>query len=264
MKKWLITGSVAAHHWFPEVWTKPEDIDILTPSIVKGTSECRVETQWHEACDYIFNHNSDPTFVDANFLFTIKLSHAEWNVKWEKTMRDIWKFQQAGCVFDTELLRLLKPVWRRIHGKKQVNLAQTVDQFFSNDAVTRVYDHEAVHEAVKFYSRPLHESIRPSLDSVWCSHEMFSKLSLRDQHLTATEEIMVTAIERCKLTSISSKIDVLRATTYAHKQLVTSMTTGWFNQFLILNAPTLLGKANRTLIETQIRKAIFTLENSHV
>lgn len=260
---WLITGSVAAHHWFPEVWTGCSDIDILTPTKIAGTSECRVETQWHDACDYIMVNNVDPVFVDANFLFTIKLSHAEWNVKWQKTMRDIWRFQRAGCEIDPVLLSKLKPVWQKVHGKKQVNLRQDVSEFFSHDAVTRKYDHESVHEAVKFYSRPMHEAIRPSLDSVWCSKEMFLALSEKDQLLAATEEIMVTAIERRKLSSKSTRIDVLSATTLAHRQLITSMTTGWFNDFLILKAPELLGMPNRNLIETQFRKAISILEATH-
>jgi hypothetical protein len=92
---------------------------------------------------------------------------------------------------------------------------------------------------------------------------MFLALSEKDQLLAATEEIMVTAIERRKLSSKSTRIDVLSATTLAHRQLITSMTTGWFNDFLILKAPELLGMPNRNLIETQFRKAISILEATH-
>lgn len=259
--KWLITGSVAAHHWFPNEWESTKDIDILSPANVRGSTQLCIDTQWHDVCSEIIARNADEVFVDPNMLFTIKFSHAEWDIKWRKTMVDIWKFQKNGCELQHDIIPRLKEVWKKIHGPKRVNLKQDVVEFFSHDAVARKYLHEDVHEAVKFYDSPMHTRIRPDLKSVWCDRGMFSALSYDDQRKCAMEEIMVTAIERRKLTSETSKMDIGSAITFAHRQLIISMTTGWFNDFLILNAPDLLSRKNRDIMTYQIKIAIKHLEN---
>lgn len=258
--KWLITGSVAAHHWFPDEWENVSDIDILSPVKIKGSTHLIIDTQWHDVCNEIIERNSDSVFVDPNMLFTIKFSHAEWDIKWRKTMVDIWKFQRKGCTLHHDIIPRLKEVWKNVHGPKRVNLKQRVDEFFSHDAVTREYPHEEVHEAVKFYSRPMHTRIRPDAESVWCDRRLFGRLSYEDKLKCAMEEIMVTSIERRRLTPNSSKMDIWSAITYAHRQLIVSMTTGWFNDFLILNAPNILSREKRDIMTHQIKNAIEHLE----
>lgn len=259
--KWLITGSVAAHHWFPEVWTKASDVDFLSPVKIKSSVDLHIDAQWHDVCAEIIERNSDEVFVDPDMLFTIKFSHAEWDIKWQKTMIDIWKFQKQGCVLHHDIIPRLKEVWKKVHGPKRVNLKQPVSEFFSHDVVQRTYPHESVHEAVKFHSHPMHEMIRPDPTSVWCDVKLFEGLSFENQLRCAMEEIMVTAIERRKLTSQSGKSDIWAAITFAHRQLVVSMTTGWFNNFLILNAPIILSREKRDIMTHQIKNAIEQLES---
>lgn len=259
-KKWLISGSVAAHHWFPNIWTKANDVDFLSPTTTTCSGGLLIDAQWHDVCDEIIARNIDEVFVDPDMLFTIKFSHAEWDVKWQKTMNDIWKFQKQGCQLQLDIVPRLKEVWKRVHGPKKVNLKKHVDDFFSYDVVARKYPHDEVHEAVKFLAKPLHESIRPDHSSVWCSEALFNKLSFAQQLMCAAEEIMATAIERKRLTSKSTNIDIHSALTFAHRQLITSMTTGWFNSFLILQAPILLERDMRVKMIHQIRKAVLILE----
>ncbi len=240
MSKWLIIGSTAAYHWFPDR-RPPKDIDILTPAKIVGREAkvCIVEGTWHDLADEIIEQNRDPVFADPDILYTLKVSHAHWDIHWDKTLWDIHDFQNRGCELDLPLYHRLVALWETLHGKKRVNMNQSLDTFW-NDAVVRVHDHEAVHEAVKFYDRPLHESIRPDLNNTWCSEEMFMALSPDLRFNCVLEEMMVTAIERARLTRQSSRIDILKAMKRAHKLLCTSMTKGWFARFMILHQYELL------------------------
>jgi hypothetical protein len=238
--KWLIIGSVAAKHHFPD-FRDPGDIDVLTPAKIEclNPTKCLVDTSWHNAAQYMMDINTCKTFLDKDLLYTLKVSHASYNIKWKKTMFDINFFKQKGCKLNYKVLRDLENVWLEIHGKKPINLNQKVDDFFT-DKVDRIYNHEWLHEQVAFYDRPLHESIRPDLTKAWCSQELFVNLTAEQQFEICLEEIIVTAIERRKLTLASTKIEILSAVNYAYYKLCTTMTKGWFSLFLILNEKELL------------------------
>lgn len=258
---WLIVGSVAQYHWFPDARI-PVDIDLLTPAKVVGNESkvCVVDSQWHDVADAIIAKNKDPVFLDANLLYTLKVSHAEWDVKWKKTMYDINFLKLKGCQLDLDLLKKLKPVWEQIHGKKHVKMSQPMETFFS-DHVKRVYDHEYLHTLVKFNDASIHEMLRPDTSTAWCSEELFNKLALFHKYECALEEMMATAIERSKLTSASKNSELSIAMAKAHFQLVTSMTTGWFCRFLILNRAELLFERKEKWI-TQMKTALNTLANN--
>lgn len=238
--KWLISGSVAAKHWFSD-FRDPVDIDIITPVNIKSDTptECMVDASWNDASDLILSKNKDHVFVDPDTLFSIKVSHAGWDVKWEKTMFDIMFFKNKGCQLDDSIYKAMIPVWKKIHGEKHVNLNQPVSEFFT-DHVVRKFDHEQLHELAAFNGRPMHSKIRPDQTSAWCSKEMFDALTEEEQYEAALEEMIVTAIERSGLDSPASKVEKIKAINMAYKKLVTSMTTGWFCKFLILNQVELL------------------------
>ena len=253
--KWRIIGSVAARHWFPDFKRVPLDIDLLTSAeIVTGSSKiCVVDCQWHAAADAIIGMNRDPVFLDADLLFTLKISHAHWNIKWQKTMFDVNYLKSKGCSFNREAYDLLFAVWEVQHGKKRVNLNQPVEEFFT-DAVVRIHDHEDLHELVKFNARPMHEYIRPNHGTAFCSEKVFSSLTLGQQHQTVLEELLVTAIERSGLTSLHRDSQKTVAVYDAYLRLCTSMTTGWFARFLILNRVEILSQ--RSVWITKLNTAL--------
>ena len=246
---WLITGSVAAKHWFND-FRNPKDIDLLTPASIKtsDSAECIVDAGWHSAAELIISKNKDKVFCEPNILYTLKVSHAEWDVHWEKTIFDVCFFKEKGCVLDEELYEALIPVWKEKHGKKKVNLNQTLDKFFTS-YVDRTFDHEMLHELAAFNKRPMHEKFRPDLSKAWCSKEMFFALPLEQQYEAALEEIIVIAIERAKFTGPVSHISLLSATSHAYKKLVTTMCTGWFAKFLIMNRNELLKERKIKLLK---------------
>jgi hypothetical protein len=258
MSKWLIIGSTAAYHWFSES-RKPADIDLLTPAKIKSDnlSDCFIDTQWHDAAEYLLSINQDAVFADPNVLFTLKVSHAHWAVKWDKTISDISFLQRRGCTLLPDLYNKLVPVWSEIHGRSKVHMNKPVSEFF-NDAVIRKYSHEHLHELVSFGDRPLHERIRKDLSTALCSKELFNALSEEEQLQCALEEIIVTAIERKNLVHSDQNSTKSLAMSAAHRKLCTSMSTGWFSLFLILNRDKLLFM-RRELWQAQMQKCLMEL-----
>lgn len=233
---WLMIGSVAAHHYFSD-WRQPKDIDLLTPAKISGNhgDVCVVDAQWHELAEELIDLSANKVFADPWLLHTLKLSHAYWNIHWDKTMLDIHGFQRRGVPFDQPLHDRLVKMWEKVHGAKKVNLNQSKETFWK-DGVKRRYDHEWVHTLVAFYDTPLHELLHVPNKPVWISKEKFFELETSLQLDAALEEILTFAIERGGLGVQSTKAQRLAAVHRAHFTLCTSATKGWFAQFLVQHA----------------------------
>lgn len=230
----LIFGSAAAKHWFPD-FRDPKDLDYIS-RITPFNKEKGVEYHWCEPMQYVILENKDDVFVDPDFLYTIKVSHAAWDINWDKHMKDIIFLKQKGCRLDHRLYKDLYDYWSVRHGKKKVKMSGMNQDFFK-PTIDRKYDHDWLHEYLAFYERPLHERIRKDLNSPMPSKELWDKLSYEDQLKCALEETYVIATERY-LFNKTTEFEKLRfniAKIKSMKNLVTSMSKGWFNLFLIEN-----------------------------
>lgn len=261
MNDYIIIGSVATKFWFRDFRTPVNDIDVLYVGEVKDVWPYadipwpeRMEYQTHSSAEYILSRKEHGLYMIPDELFTLKVSHAHWDIKHTKTLHDINFLKNKGCKLDVEMYQHLINTWEETHGsKKQINLNQEVNKFF-NDNVKRTYPHEYLHELVKFNDKPMHEYIRKDLNIVFCSEVLFNELPLEQQMECALEEILVTAIERKNLTASMQPSTLRAAVIEAHKMLCTSMTKGWFSRFLILNSHELLlerkEKCKRQLMNT--------------
>ena len=221
----LIFGSIAVKHWFPD-YRIPNDLDIISR-----------DDYWISAFEYLETHNVHSQYVDPDFLYTIKVSHAAWPIHWDKTMHDVVFLKNHGCKLNKEFYDLLIPCWIELHGKKRVNLNTSNDDFFTS-LITRKYTHDYLHEQLAFYDRPLHEKIRKDLNSPASSEELFCLLSDEDKIKCALEEIYVFMYERFL---IPEKTKSYKHAKYkAMRLLITSASTGWFNRFIIENFETLI------------------------
>jgi len=236
----LIIGSTALHHWFPDS-REPKDFDIIQSPLEKNILEYfgfnylkgKVEKYWLNSFQYILDNNIDFKFVDPNFLYTIKLSHSFWDVKWDKTIYDIIFLKNKGCQADEVLYKMLVNEWKLVHGKKKVNLNKNNDEFFK-DNVKREYEHDELHILVAHYDRPLYERIKPDLNKANCSYKMFTDLSFEDKIKLCREEIFVVALERYLIPN-DFVANEKAAFHKALKHLVTSMSFGWFPRFIVEN-----------------------------
>lgn len=258
MPNFLITGSVAARHWFHD-FREPNDVDILTATPIILTSShpsaFGIEAHHGDIFTKIIEMNISNTFVDPDILYTIKMSHAQWDIKWDKTIKDMIFFQRAGCTLNEPLYDELVEHWTTVHGPKRVNLKMGNDEFFS-DAVKRIIPHDRLHELVAFYEKPMHTLIRPDLTSPKPDKALWDALSWRQKMETAMEELCVVAIERGRLTEDSKRHDIHIAYRKAYKSLVTTMTKGWFCDFLLANAAELLVDVERNVAYYNIKRVV--------
>lgn len=198
--------------------------------------------------------NKDAVFLDPDLLLTMKVSHAHWNIKWEKTMAHIHFLKGKGCKLDMEVYKALYAVWKKIHPAKKVNMRQSTETFW-NDAVQREYDHEYLHTLAAFRRQPWHEILRPDPSTVWCSEDVFQAQLQEHKYEIVLEEIMVVAIERSRLTTKSNRAERNIAMNRSYKQLITTMTTGWFARFLIMHQKEILVDC-RPMWETKLQSTL--------
>ena len=245
-RKFLIIGSVALSHWL-ELNRPPGDIDIMSRNLPFQPSPCPsrllLENTWFDkASEYMLENNKNDVFLDLNFLFTLKVSHAAWDIKWEKTMLHIHLMQKAGAFIDFDLLKLLRTHWEKVHSKKRVMMNKMNEEFFA-DAVVRKIPHDELHEIVAAPDRPANEKMRDNLGSPLFGSKLWIESSSRDKMKCAVEETAVIALERYVDFSNYKKSHLLQAISKAFKNLVTSMTYGDFNIFLIMNAQEIKNRA---------------------
>jgi hypothetical protein len=224
----LVFGSTALLHWYPDLKRNPKDTDVIGKGKNINNQWGRLEYHWVPSFQYILNHNTDPYAVEPNYLYTIKVSHACYDINWEKTMNDIRFMKSKGCKLVVPLYESLLKDWEVVHGAKKIKLKGTANEFFKT-TVTRKMDHDKLHDLVKFYDRPLHESIRKDKNDVAVSKKLWDSLSEEDKLKCALEEAYVFAFER--YIDYPHRIALSKAL----KNLIISSTKGYFNLFLIDN-----------------------------
>lgn len=240
---YLIYGSTAIKHFFPDYNQEPKDLDIITETDNKyhlDIAGCKVIEQYYlEEFQYIFDNNKDELYVDPDFLYTIKMSHLSWDINWDKHMKSAIFLREKGCKLDKVLYDSLIKAWNRVHYKKKVKMNVKNSEFFKEN-INRAFDHEYLHLRYAFSSRPLNEKIRKDLDSPLCSEELWRKLRYSDKIKCATEELMVLTSERYLLVPKENRLPIKFAKVKMLKQMITSTTSGWFNLFLKENFKVLI------------------------
>lgn len=226
----LIFGSTAAKFWYSD-FREPKDLDCVSKEQVM-TREA--QHYWQPAFDYLQGRNQHPIYVDPDFLYTIKVSHAAWDIHWDKTMHDVIFFKNRGCKLDKTFYDLLYKEWEVLHRAKRIKLDVKNEEFF-NKNITRKYDHDWLHHFLAFGSEPMHNRIRKDPTSPLCSLKLWTELSEEDKMKCAMEEVYVIATER-----FIEKFPPQLAKIKSLKNLITSASKGWFNLFLIENFETLL------------------------
>jgi hypothetical protein len=242
-KETLIIGSRAMRTWYPDFKREPKDVDVISkvPHMSRDTQH-----YWVDSFQYILDNNANSFCADPTFLLTLKMSHAGWDIHWEKTMSDILFLKKKGVKVDKHLYNLLVKDWIAVHGKKWASLKNKDSTTFFKDAVERKYVHDDIHEAVAVYDKPLYESL--IIGGVNCSQKGFETLSFEDKILLVKEEVWVTALERYH---IPSDFTCGHPAAYGKslKKLATTMSSGWFKFFILDNFQHLTGCKNREYIE---------------
>lgn len=247
----MIYGSTAIQHWFKDYKKEPNDVDIISKSKVIDQYDKRVEVYWEPELQVLFNRNRDIKYLDPDLLYTLKLSHLSYDIKWDKHMTDAVFLKNKGAAIDRSVYTILTELWQRIHGKKQVRMKVSNKDFFKA-SIIRKYDHDFLHEQFAFYERPLNESIREDLSKPFCKEFLWNRLSYEDKLKCALEELLVLTCERTIY--VDNPMPFTFGKTRTLKQMITSTTTGWFNLFLKENFLEILRHPIPDKIKNRIEK----------
>jgi hypothetical protein len=231
----LIVGSTALHRLFGSEFREPKDLDVFArpDSPMLG---------WANANDVFWDERLAGSqldfygFANLNQMYTIKVSHSYWEIgnTWQKHMADILFMKRRGAILDLELHKLLYPIWETKHGKKKMNLAQAAGDFF-DDAVTRIYDHDSIHDSVAYGEKPMYERILKDGETVDIDPvKMWNGLTFEEQVMLFREEIAATALERWMIPT-NYRFSPGRAYAMALRKTIVSLTKGKSARFIVDN-----------------------------
>lgn len=230
----LVVGSIAAKKWGinrgepndRDVWiTREEEVKYLT----------NTKVDYHvipkEIIKAIPRRNCMAT---ADALYTIKCSHFQWDIHWEKTKADILYMKSKGCKLIPSLYETLVRYWRKEHGDKSfLSLKRKKEEFF-NDHVKYKYDHDFLHEVVALPNKPVYTHCLKDNEDVLIDEDKFLSLPFDQQVKMFKEEITVIACERWLLNE-RFKGSWLEAYMMSLKKTLTNLTKGWASDFIIMN-----------------------------
>lgn len=224
-------------------YREPKDLDILTddPTLNATKFNYGGKIEIHRTEGYEgFRPLLAELYPDPALLLTLKMSHLAWdhNNQFVKHAKDIILLQQNGYEPDRTIYFSLRKFWEKRFGQKKAYLKKSNEEFFE-DNVDRYYSHDSLHQSVAYHERPLYERLKDDLDSAYCSESRFKLLSPEDKRKLAREEIYATALERFLIPN-NFKRDATAAYRMALRQLITSMTKGFFCNYLIFNLALLI------------------------
>lgn len=160
-------------------------------------------------------------------LALIKRSHLWRDYKWDKHITQYHKFiQTLPYAYSTEDLEERIKLTKEAYPQAQPKLNKTNEDFF-DDAVEKIYDHDAIHELAAYYEEPLYVRLKDDQSSAWCKKELWDNLSHYDQLKCVAEETYVIATERF-LVRNNWKYPYKQAYFDALKKVCTTLTSGYF------------------------------------
>lgn len=216
--------------------------------IVEGDTNCEFEITEPGTSTELFADlvQRDPTTIETSFglvpslnlLFTLKASHRylKNSPHFWKTAEDYHTMKRAGAQAIPDLLSLReKETYTYAHPK----LNQSKNQFFADDSVQYVYDHDDIHKSVTKLEQPAYRYYMKDGEQVQCSRDKFFALPEEIRLAGVVEEAAVLAIERSLVPHPGAKTPK-EAWLYALMKVCSSITSGWFRAYGYENLPTIV------------------------
>lgn len=244
MKTKMLIGSRALKHHFDDFPRAPKDTDyICKDEVVKG-ADCKICGSFNKVLEK-YNCDIAPPIV----LYTLKVSHIYFsNIWYNKTLYDIRWMQSKGVnEIDEEIYDLLYKDWEEFFGAKKAKLTVKNEEFFTKK-VKRKYEHDFLHDCVKFYDEPMYAKIKKDKTKAMVSKKMFDNLSHSDKLKLCLEEIYAVALERYLIPK-GFRMHFKASTMGSMRLLLTTMTKGWFPKFIAMNAHEIITQMDNTFIQ---------------
>jgi hypothetical protein len=167
-----------------------------------------------------------------NTLYMLKMSHRylKDSVHFNKTMDDIVLMRGLGAFIEDGHKAFLKEREKATYNYSHPSLKKNKDNFFSNDGVNYIYDHDWIHTVVKHKELPAYEYFKADKSEVFCDKDLFFRLDKETQLYAVLEESYVLALERSQI-PFKEKADPKKSFDIALMKICTSITSGWFREF---------------------------------
>lgn len=232
----IIVGSTALSK-FNLNRREPKDLDIWTDceDDLKGKEDSHLIPK--DILDIVPVVEIDNIFyATPDAIYTIKMSHFEYQIHWQKTKLDVLWLKSNGCKLIPELYNKLKEHWKTVHGNKEfLSLMQTKEDFFT-DNVEYLVEHDHLHELVAYPNKPMYTNCLKDNHEVLIDKDKFDKMPFEDRVRMFREEITVIAAERWLINSyFRGKISWYRAYMLSLEKTVTRLTKGFASEFIIMN-----------------------------
>ncbi len=215
--------------------------------VVEGSTNCEFEIiqegQSSDILRKLVEGNSEsletpfgwvPTF---DMLFTIKQSHRylKNSPHFWKTLADWHIMRQVGAVVRPEYQDFLKTREKETYWYKHPKLNVKKEEFFQDDGIQYVWDHDDIHKSVALGERPAYTYYLKDGAPVDCDKSKFFSISQDIRLAGVVEEAAVLAIER-SLVPHPGVWTPEYAWKFALAKVCSSITSGWFRQFAYENA----------------------------
>jgi hypothetical protein len=175
---------------------------------------------------------------NLDLLFTLKSSHKHLkdSPHFWKTLKDYHRMKLIGASIRPEYMDFFKLREKETYAKqKHPSLMQSKDNFFKDDGIMYVYDHDDIHESVKHLEQPAYRYYMKDGSEVFSDKNKFFACSRETQLYGVVEEAATLAIER-SLVPHPGVMKPQEAWGFALSKVLTSITSGWFREFGYENA----------------------------
>jgi hypothetical protein len=165
-----------------------------------------------------------------SLLYTLKMSHRylKDSPHFLKTMKDIRMARSYGGNIPECYEEFYKERQKIQYNYNLPKLNQSKDTFFSGDGIDYEYDHDSLHEALKFMEKPAYTYYADG--EVWSSKEKFNACSAEVRLYGVLEESLVLACERSQL-AFTPAPDPNWSFEHALFKVCTSITSGFFREY---------------------------------
>ena len=175
------------------------------------------------------------------------------SVHFEKTRSDVLAYRKSAVVdsvarmekfFESvDLLDILKKREQETY-RPHVKLNVTKDEFFADDGVDYMYDHDRIHEIMALGDKPAYLYIKEPGQDVRCSKDRWDSVVNEVKINCVIEEARVIALERGVIPFIQLDSCTIEQEEHLFKvalqKICTTLTSGWFREFAWTNYDTII------------------------
>jgi len=177
--------------------------------------------------------------VDPNIIFTLKKSHRflKDSPFFMKTMLDYrYLRDEKKCYVPEQLSDWYIKREKATYSYKHPNLNVKKSEFFNNDNIKYLFDHDSIHENIKKLEHPAYWYFKEEKAEVKCSKKLFEAQTEEVKLLSVLEETYVLALERSQIPNRNKPVwSPKKSFDFALFKLCTSISSGWWREYAYEN-----------------------------